>query len=139
MVQTVKLLTVAAAALVVIACQSPAPHESLEHARSVYQLTRSDPRVAQHAEVELTLARQTLRSAERAWADTRDDSATRALARLAVRQVEQARSAAEAQADTEADEPPPLLEANAERGGSPARAWPQPLSPAQQVRLTPAR
>jgi hypothetical protein len=120
-----KLLAVAGGALVVMACQSPAPpNVSLEQARFVYQLTRSDPYFARHAAAELQHARRTLRAAERVWSDGGDEATTRTLARMAARQVETARAnaldarAAETdEALDDDDDTPPLRDAGAPADG----------------------
>lgn len=144
--KNLKLLAVAGGALVVVACQSPTPRNpSLDHARRVYQLTRGDPWVAEHAALQLTQARQSLRAAERQWSNGGDDVTTRALARLALRQVEMARTMAGNADDVDRDKSvPPLLEASQRSGsGSDTRLPTLPARPshaqAQQVRLAPAR
>ena len=143
--KNLRLLAVAGGALIVMACQSPTPRNvSLDQARRVYQTARADPWVAQQAALELKQARQTLRLAERVWADGRDDATTRALARMALQQVEHAREVGLA---AEEPPPPPLMQVDnrAHEGGAralpSARAAlpPMQLSQTQPVRLAPVR
>jgi hypothetical protein len=141
---TLRLLAVAAGALMLMAAQTPAPRNfALDTAREMYLMSRADPAIAQAAPVELRQARQTLRMAEKVWADGRDDGTTRALARMAVQQVEHARQVS---AGANAAPNPPMLQADVREPA--ARPAPGQLSSAlaplarpqpQPVRLSTVR
>lgn len=96
--RNLRLLAVAGGALVFLASQSPTPRShALDQARQAYLLTRSDPRMAEHAGEELLRARQALRAAERAWSAGGAEEEVRTLTWVALQQVEHARNVASLQ------------------------------------------